>query len=48
MNILHEYISWDLVEMNVLQECTDNLCQTDSVMTVAVLVHAVTVLLAPH
>lgn len=48
MDVLHEYVGRDLVEVDELQETADGLVQAHRVVTVAVLIHAVTVLLAPH
>lgn len=48
MDVLHQHVRRDLVEVDELQEAADGLVQADGVVAVAGLVGAVTVLLAPH
>lgn len=48
MDVLHQHVGWDLVEVDELQEASDRLVQADGVVAVAGLVGAVAVLLTPH
>lgn len=48
VDVLHKNIGRDLMKVDVLQKTTDGLVQADCVMTVAVLIHTITVFFTPH